>query len=186
MEPIKVTVLKIEPSTHVRSTRGDSWLFAVSDEYIEEFDKKRTLLDPEAKPGRNMNRKRQLEKYNAYKQELQWLAKKAGFTVPHGYFAVWFYMPHPKSWRRKKIAENLYKPHQSTPDWDNCTKALFDALMPRKKRTKGEKGVDDRLIHCGAVFKVWVRENEGCIKILEYDQNEFMMVFKHGNPTYPS
>lgn len=127
--------------------------------------------------GRNLNRKRQLEKFNAYKEELRWLAKKEGFTVPHGYFAIWFCIPHPKSWRKPKIKEMLYQPHQSTPDWDNCTKAFFDALMPRKKRTRGETGTDDRLVHCGAVFKIWVGENEGCIKIVEYEKEDFIYQF---------
>ena len=182
MIPIKETVIKIEPQTHVRSTKGDSWLFAVTDEYLTEYDQKRVLENPQAKPGRNLNRKRQLEKYNAYKQELSWVVKKQGFTMPHGYFALWFYIPHPPSWRPKKVKEMLYKPHQSTPDWDNYIKALFDALMPRKSRTRGEKGVDDRLIHCGAIFKVWVLPEEACIKVVEYEVDEFMKVFKDGHP----
>ncbi len=77
----------------------------------------------------------------------------------------------------------LYKPHQSTPDWDNLTKSLFDALMPRKKRTNGETGTDDRQIHCGAIFKVWVLPDEACVKIVEYDTVEFMEAFKHGLPS---
>lgn len=82
------------------------------------------------------------------------------------------------------MQEMLYKPHQSTPDWDNLTKSLFDALMPRKKRTNGETGPDDRLIHCGAIHKVWVRPEEACIKIVEYSQDDFMEQFKHGHPEY--
>lgn len=182
MEPIKVTVIKIEPQTHVRSTKGDSWLFAVSDEYLQEYDLKRVLDNPDAKPGRNLNRKRQLEKYNAYKDEIRYIVKKQGFEMPHGHFALWFYIPHPASWRPKKVMEMLYKPHQTTPDWDNYIKSLFDALMPRKSRTKGEKGNDDRKIHCGAIFKVWVTKEEACIKVLEYNSHEFMEVFKQGHP----
>lgn len=136
------------------------------------------------KPGRNLSRRRQLEKYNAYKQELLWIAMKQKFQMPHGYFALWFYIPHPPSWRKKKIAEMLYKPHQTTPDWDNYIKAMFDGLMPRRNRAKGEKGADDRLIHCGAIFKVWVLPGEACIKVLEYESNEFMDVFKHGHPSF--
>lgn len=176
-------MLEIAASTHVRSTKGDRWLFAVTDEYLEEYDQKR--IEEYGKPGRNLNRKRQLEKYNAYKEELRFIAAKTGFKMPVGNFALWFYLPHPKSWRRKKLAEMLYKPHQSTPDWDNLTKALFDALMPRKSRTSGEKGADDRLIHCGAIFKVWVLPDEACIKVLEYEENDFMDAFIHGHPKYP-
>ncbi len=213
MNPIKTTVIEIHPATNVRSTQGDRWLFKVSDEYLEEYDKKKVLrevevpkrLTPneqwkilagesierktitkivEGKPGRNLSRKRQLEKYNAFKEEVRWLAKKMEFEMPRGYFALWFYVPHPKSWRKKKINEMLYKPHETTPDWDNYIKALFDALMPRKSKTKGEKGTDDRRIHCGAPFKVWVKPEEACIKILEYDKDEFMEVFMHGHPSF--
>lgn len=77
----------------------------------------------------------------------------------------------------------LYKPHQNTPDWDNYIKAMFDALMPRRNRSKGQKGADDRLIHCGAIFKVWVLPDEACIKIVEYSEFDFMETFRAGHPT---
>jgi hypothetical protein len=185
MIPIKQTVINIEPQTNVRSTQGDRWLFAVTDDYLEEYDKRKALDHPKGIPGRNLPRKRQLEKYNAYKAELLWMAHKHGFKMPHGHFALWFYVPHPPSWRPKKVAEMLYKPHQTTPDWDNFIKALFDSLMPRKKRSRGEKGSqDDRLIHCGAIFKVWVLPGEACIKVLEYPDGEFLNEFRHGHPSY--
>jgi Holliday junction resolvase RusA-like endonuclease len=186
MIPKKITVLKIEPQTHVRSTKGDSWLFAVTDEYLMEYDQKRTFSDPDAKPGRNMNRKRQLQKYNAYKEDLRWQAKNWFFTVPDGYFAIWFYVPHPKSWRPKKVKEMLYKPHQNTPDCDNMVKSFLDSLMPRRNRTKGAKGADDRKVHCYAPFKVWVLPGEECIKILEYNANDYTKEFEHGLPNFYS
>jgi hypothetical protein len=49
--------------------------------------------------------------------------------------------------------------------------------MPRKNKRFGEKGADDRRIHCFAVFKIWVRRGDECIKIVEYDENEFMEGF---------
>jgi Holliday junction resolvase RusA-like endonuclease len=182
MEPEKTSVIEIMPSTNVRSTQGDRWLFSVSDEYLADYDKKK--VDVDGKLGRNAARKRQLEKYNAFKEEVRHLANKQGFTMPSGFFAIWFYVPHPKSWRKAKIKENLYKEHMSTPDWDNYAKAFFDALMPRKAKSKGEKGSDDRRIHCGAIFKVWVLPSEACIKVLEYDRSDFMEAFKHGHPSY--
>lgn len=181
MIPTKITVLDIVPSTNVRSTQGDRWLFAVSDEYLAEYDLKR--LDEKGKIGGNSRRKRQLEKYNAFKKEILFLAEKQGFEMPKGYFAIWFYVPIPKSWRKKKVQEMLYKPHQNMPDWDNFCKACQDGLMPRKSRTNGEKGRDDRSIHCLAVFKVWVLENEACIKIVEYNKSDFESVFIHGHPS---
>lgn len=182
MIPTKTTVLQIEPQTHVRSTRGDRWLFAVTDEYLKGYDRKRVISNPDAKPGRNLNRKRQLEKYNAYKDELRWLANRSGFKVPDGYFAIWFYIPHPQSWGKKKRQEMIHKPHQSTPDCDNMMKSFLDGLMPRRNRAKGMKGADDRKIHCYAAFKVWALPEEACIKIIEYEAAEFLEVFKDGLP----
>ena len=175
MNPLKITVIPIHPSTHVRSTQGDRWLFKVSDEYLANYDQKR--LKEKGKVGRNLLRKRQLEKYNAYKEELRWWVKQKGFRMPTGYFAIWFCIPHPKSWRKKKIQENLYKEHQDTPDFDNLLKSFFDSVMPRKSKTSGEKGCDDRRIHCCATFKIWVKEDEACIKIVEYDKWEFISQF---------
>ena len=182
MTPTKITTIEICPSTNVRSTQGDRWLFSVSDEYLQKYDERRMEL--QGKKGRNVTRKRQLDRYNCFKEEMRLLALKQRFEMPLGYFAVWFYVPYPKSWRKDKIAENLYKPHQSTPDWDNYAKAMFDALMPRKSKVRGQKGCDDRRIHSGAIFKVWVKPEEACIKILEYDCSEFMEVFKHGHPSF--
>lgn len=175
MQAKKKTVIPIWPSTHVRSTKGDRWLFAVTDEYLEEYDQK--ILTETGKPGGNVRRKRQLDKYNAYKQELRDWAERTGFQMPLGHFAIWFCIPIPPSWRKKKIAANLGKAHQSTPDFDNLLKAFFDAIMPRKSRTRGEKGQDDRKIHCCAPFKVWVGAEEARIEVIEYDPEEYMAVF---------
>lgn len=158
-------------------------MFAVTYEYLQEYDQQRVVKDPEAKPGRNVNRKRQLETYNKYKDDLRLLAKEMRFVMPHGYFAIWFYVPCPPSWRKKKVMERLYMPHQSTPDCDNLIKAFLDAVCPRKNKAKGEKGNDDRQVHCYAAFKVWVKPEDSCIKVLEYDSAEFVEAFKDGYPT---
>lgn len=174
MKLIKETVLKIQPQTHVRSTKGDGWLFAVSDEYLEEYDAKRVLQDPDAKPGRNLNRKRQLEKYNAYKEELRWVAKSAGFEVPNGCFVIIFNIPMPPSWRKWQIAQNEGQKHTSKPDCDNLIKSMLDGLIPPKKRTKGEKGRDDKEIWSYAAFKFWVKYEDASIIIREYEEEEFI------------
>ena len=61
-------------------------------------------------------------------------------------------------------------------------KQLFDSIMPRKNRLKKEKGTDDRKIFCYAAFKVWVEWDEACIKVVEYNDKDFMEVFKDGHP----
>lgn len=182
MTPVKITVIDILPSTHVRSTKNEEWLMSdnVTYEYLEALDKKRILK--KGKKGTLAARKKQLEIHNAHKREIQDWAIRNEFKMPWGHSAVWFYVPMPASWRPKKRAEMLYTVHQNTPDLDNYLKQLYDSIMPRKNRLKKEKGVDDRKIYCYAAFKVWVPIEEACIKILEYDASEFMQAFKHGMP----
>jgi Holliday junction resolvase RusA-like endonuclease len=177
MIPIKVTVLKIEPQTHVRSTQGDKWLFAVSDKYLEQYDQKRVLNDPNAKPGRNFNRKRQLEKYNSYKEELRWIAKKQEFVLPSGCFSIHFNIPMPKSWRPKERSLRVNTKHTSKPDCDNLIKSMIDGLIPPKNKSKGEKGRDDKEIWSYAAFKHWVEPENACIIIKEYSEEDFIETF---------
>lgn len=177
MEPLKRTILKITPQTHVRSTKGDSWLFAVSDDYLKNYDSKRCKDDDTLKPGRNLNRKRQLQKYNKYKDDLRMLCACKGFVMPTGYFSIWFCMPHPPSWRKSKIIASIGEPHESVPDLDNLLKAFFDGIMPRKNKTKKEMGCDDRKIHSYAAFKVWVEQENACIEIVEYKKQDFLSAF---------
>lgn len=172
MTPAKITTIPIFPSTNVRSTQGDRWLFAVTDEYLEEYDKNRA--ETHGKVGRNLARKRQLEKYNAYKEELRNWAQKNNFIIPSAYFAIWFYIPFPKSWRKSKIKSMQDAPHASTPDLDNLIKALFDGIMPRRNRTAGDTGADDRRIHSYAAFKRWCSPGEERIVVVEYDQQDFL------------
>lgn len=176
MTPIKTTTIPIHPSTNVRSTQGDRWLFSVTDEYLEEYDKRR--IETHGKAGRNLNRKRQLEKYNAYKEEIRYWADKNDFVMPLGYFAIWFYLPFPQSWRKPKRDIMGGKPHMSTPDLDNMLKAIFDSIMPRRNRISGDKGADDRKIHNYAAWKVWDQPGAERIVIAEYSPDEYERVFQ--------
>lgn len=182
MIPTKITTIPIHPSTHVRSTKNEGWLMAenVTYEYLEGLDNKRLLL--KGKKGTLAARKKQLEIHNAHKAEIRdWVARNE-FKMPLGYFAVWFYVPMPKSWRPKERKEKLYSVHQNTPDLDNYLKQLYDSIMPRRNRQKKEKGVDDRKIFCYAAFKVWVEFDEACVKIVEYNKVDFWEIFRHGLP----
>ena len=177
MNPIKITSIPIYPATHVRSTKGDRWLFAVTDEYLIAYDAK--IEEQTGKLGGNWRRKRQLDKYNAYKEELRWWVVQNGFKMPTGYFAIWFHVAMPGSWRPKKVALMEGKIHESTPDFDNLLKAFFDSIMPRKSKTTGEKGSDDRKIHCCAPFKVWAKPENARIDIVQYDTGEYVDCFKY-------
>lgn len=184
MIPIRETIIDIHPSTHVRSTKNEGWLLndTVSYEYLGKLDERRLL--EKGKKGTLAARKNQLEIHRAHKQEISSWAIRNEFRMPLGHAAVWFYVPMPPSWRKKKRAEMIYTVHQNTPDLDNYLKQLYDSIMPRKNRAKKEKGVDDRKIYCYATFKVWVPWEEACMKIIEYTERDFMEEFKHGHPRY--
>jgi Holliday junction resolvase RusA-like endonuclease len=184
MIPQKITTIPVWPATNVRSTQGDRWLFSVSDEYLKAYDQKR--METHGRVGRNLDRKRQLEKYNAYKEEIRYWVDKTQFVIPLGHFAMWFYLPFPKSWRKPKRLEMAGKAHMSTPDLDNMIKAIFDSIMPRRSRISGEKGADDRKIHLYLAGKIWVPEGQERIDIVEYTESDFMSAFSYLNPTYPT
>lgn len=173
--PHRITTIPVWPSTNVRSTQGDRWLFAVSDEYLEEFDLRK--LEENGKKGGNLRRKRQLEKYNAYKSEIFYWSQKLKFKLPNGYFGVWFYVPFPKSWTKKKCAKMAAAPHIDTPDLDNLIKALLDGLMPRRNRIAGDTGADDRRIHNYIPFKIWCPPGQEKIVIAEYSEKEITTIF---------
>ena len=44
------------------------------------------------------------------------------------------YQPMPKSWSKVKKDRMRGQPHQQTPDYSNCLKALEDALHPDDKK----------------------------------------------------
>lgn len=176
----KTTTIPIWPSTNVRSTQGDRWLFAVSDEYLEAYDLRK--IEDGGKKGGNLRRKRQLEKYNAYKEEVRYWAEKLQFSMPSGSFSIWFYIPFPKSWTKKKCAVMAGQPHMDTPDLDNLLKAFFDGVMPRRNRAAGGSGADDRRIHNYVAFKIWCGPGEEKIVINEYEQDAFAHLFQLPSP----
>jgi Holliday junction resolvase RusA-like endonuclease len=177
----KLTEFYILPSTHVRSTQGDRWLFSVTEEYLAEYDRKR--LETHGKPGRTLDRRRQLDKYNSYKEELRHLVEKQNFAMPLGYFVITFHIPFPPSWRKKKRLEMDGVEHQSTPDLDNLIKAFFDGVMPRRNRIAGGIGADDRKVHCYAAFKKWCQPGRERIEILEFSKSDFLRSLTPSNYT---
>ncbi len=83
-------------------------------------------------------------KYRTYADEV----RRLGVVVPDGLHHLVFVMPMPKSWTKKKKAENLHQPHQATPDRDNMDKALLDAVF--KHKSGGDQHVWD-----GRITKIW-------------------------------
>lgn len=105
----------------------------------------------------SLSRKRRLERYNNYKDELRTLAKEAGFEMPVAGWSVYFYFPMPKSWSKKKKALLEGQLHLQKCDVDNILKGLMDSLVV----------TDENLAQLSGVGKFWIPEDEaGYIEIL--------------------
>jgi Holliday junction resolvase RusA-like endonuclease len=175
MKAKRITTFRIEPVTAVRTTKNQKWLLKVSKEKAQEYQDRK--FEREGKRSGIVALKKQMERYNAYKEWLRLKALEMDFKMPSGHFAIWFCVPMPESWRSSKVEANVGKPKITAPDADNYLKAVMDGLMPRKNKRLGEVGADDRRIHCFAVFKIWVKRGDECVKIVEYDEKDFMKEF---------
>lgn len=138
----KKTVFEINPQTNVRATQGDRIFFRIPREKLYPAGLKRLL---------------RLEKYNEYKLSLAEIARKKSFTPPEQGGHLVFYIPVPKTWKKYKKEEMHLKLHQSTPDWDNLSKAFFDALLS-----------EDKFIADVRVTKRWVNSEKGWIEFINY------------------
>ena len=72
-------------------------------------------------------------RYWRYKDELRRQAEAHGYT-PGYELHIEFYIPCPKSWSKKKVAEMAGKPHQQKPDIDNLLKGFMDCLLDEDKK----------------------------------------------------
>lgn len=138
----KKITFEIDPQTHVRATQGDRILFRIP----------RAKLRPPS-----LKRLERLEKYNDYKVSLSDLSKKKGFNPPEQGGHLIFYIAVPKSWKEYKKHEMHMKLHQSTPDWDNLSKAFFDSILD-----------EDKYIADVRVTKRWVNQDHGWIEFIYY------------------
>jgi Holliday junction resolvase RusA-like endonuclease len=134
----KKHTFQITPQTHVRSTQGDRIYFRIPRDKLRPAGLKRLL---------------RLERYNQYKIDLSALAKSIRFTPPEQGGHLVFYIPVPKTWKKYKKEQYHLQLHQSTPDWDNLSKAFFDSLLS-----------EDKHIADIWVTKVWVNQEKGWIE----------------------
>jgi len=103
--------------------------------------------------GKRLIVRENVKRYWSYKEQLQSLLKGVEIT-PH--FDVFFIMPMPKSWSKKKKRAYDGQPHQQKPDRDNLLKAFQDALL-----------IEDKHIFLGRLGKFW--GYEGQIVLILYD-----------------
>jgi len=134
-------VFLITPQTHVRATQGDRILFRIPEERRSPASTKRV---------------KRLIKYNDYKVSLLALAKEQRFTFPDEGASIRFFIPMPRTWRKKQREINNGKLHRQKPDIDNILKATLDSLFVE----------DKRVAHIGEVSKYWVDSEQGWIEII--------------------
>lgn len=85
--------------------------------------------------------------------------KLLDLKIPEKSFKVYFVLPMPDSWSKKKLDQLRGKPHKQKPDLDNMIKALLDAVLE-----------DDEHIHEIHACKFW--GNEGVIIIEEIEESK--------------
>ncbi len=126
--------------------------------------------------------RRYLLKYLEYKDNLKAHGEKVGFIMPQDAFFMWFFMPMPKTWTKKKKLAMAFKLHKNKKDTDNLSKAIKDALAPRKSNfvPGGMPAMDDRVISSYANAKIYLPDShvdKVGVLIIEYNVNEFLNPF---------
>jgi len=72
-----------------------------------------------------------VSRYYAYKDTLA--LQRRGWVMQRSGLHIYFCMPMPPSWSKRKTEKMAYSPHMQTPDIDNLVKAFFDALTLEDK-----------------------------------------------------
>ena len=164
-------VLDINPQTWVRivsGKHGDHVLFNIPEVCFKGEDEAgeptggscdeyfRTGLCRHTLSPSGRARKRRIEKYNKYRVDLFTLAKEAGFQLPTCGWALYFYIPVPKRWSKKKKAAMHGQMHLQKPDESNLLKAFEDSLSI----------VDEQVAQMSGLGKFWVNQEKGYVEIL--------------------
>lgn len=200
MKPLRHTFFPFEPQSALRSTQTQNWLtkiteqeaLAIENSYKIGYDRKgkeywvRMLKNGKQKTLRSkpnhVRTKRYLDKYFKYKEDLKAHADSIGFIMPQDAFFMWFFMPMPKTWTKKKKAAMAFKLHKNKKDTDNLSKAIKDALAPRKSNfvAGSMPAMDDRVISSYANAKIYLPDeysDKVGILIVEYWVHDFLYPF---------
>lgn len=157
-------VIPITPQTWVRiksGRHGDQVLFRIPEECrkndgdpCEEYLSTGKCKHAISKAG--LARKKRIERYNKYRLDLFHLAKQAGFMLPTCGWSLYFFMPMPKRWSKRKKLAMHGQFHLGKPDQSNLLKAFEDSLSI----------ADEGLSQMSGLGKFWVNQGAGYIEIL--------------------
>ena len=155
------------PALRINNSGGKgqgNWVLKQDDDYLAKYDEKRLK---EGKQGYALRKKRQIEKYYAFKDEVAFWFKKNNIEPPYKNFSITFFIPVGDS-IRQKVAEKRYgTDHEQRPDADNCFKAFADSF--NKRSTMKYIDYNDSITNRFFVKKVWCKQGEEGIMIREYD-----------------
>lgn len=200
MNILRSEFFPFEPQAALRSTQTQTWLTKITEERAQEiedsyesgFDDKgkqywiRTLKSGKEKMLRSkpnhVRTRKYLLKYLEYKDSLKAHGEKVGFIMPQDAFFMWFFMPMAKSWTKKKKRAMAFKLHKNKKDTDNLSKAIKDALAPRKSNFApgSTPAMDDRVISSYANAKIYLPDEHTDkigVLIVEYSVNDFLGKF---------
>lgn len=200
MKVLRSAFFPLEPQSALRSTQTQNWLTgiteeqaqAIEDSYTVGYDRKgiphwvKLLKNGKTKMLRSkpnhVRTRRYLLKYLEYKDGLKAHAEKIGFIMPQDAFFIWFFMPMAKSWTKKKKRAMAFKLHKNKKDTDNLSKAIKDALAPRKSNfiAGNAPAMDDRVISSYANAKIYLPDEHADkigILIVEYATHDFLYPF---------
>jgi len=189
-----------EPQSALRSTQPQMWLTKITEEEAIELENKyevgfdrtgkqywiRKLKNGKEKMLRSkpnfVRTRKYLLKYLEYKDALKEYGEKVGFIMPQDAFFMWFFMPMPKTWTKKKKAAMAFKLHKHKKDTDNLSKAIKDALAPRKSNfvPGAMPAMDDRVISSYANAKIYLPDehvDKVGVLIVEYKVDDFLGKF---------
>lgn len=157
----KILTFPITPQTNVRTTQNDRIWFKIPEECPHNcgLPRRKKIKDPDgcrhclAQEG--LVRKRRIERYNKYKEDLSAMAKEKHYRLDDIGTGLRFYMPMPKRWSKAKRKMYHLKWHQRTPDLNNLLKAFEDSLRVDDEKIAGYTHLE----------KIWVDNQTGWIQI---------------------
>ena len=106
------------------------------------------------------------------------MCDEAGLTLQVCGWAIYFYFPMPVRWNKTKKKRMHGQMKISKPDYDNCLKAVNDALG--KRRGDGSNLMPDECVaQLSGTGKFWIDAEQGYIEVLLNQPlyNPFNVVF---------
>lgn len=97
-----------------------------------------------------LRRKRRIEKYNKYREDVFRMAQETGFELPVAGWSVFFYIPVPTRWSKVRKQAVHGQLNLRRPDASNFLKAFEDSLT----------GSDHQIAQYSGIGKFWINPDQ--------------------------